>query len=283
MQRINYVLAAIKFEQSLFALPFAYIGMLLASDGLPGREPFLWVTLAMFGARNAGMAVNRVFDRNLDAMNPRTSDRHLPQGLLNTWELGALTGICLVLYFVAASQVNALAFALSPIGAIFVVGYSLVKRFSWLTHFSLGMTLAIAPVGGWLAVTESLSWEAVLLYVVVATFASGFDIFNTIGDREFDRAHGINSLPARFGIHAAFWVARSMHLITASALLAVGVWLDLAWPYFVGWGIASRLLIYEHLALSPDDMSRLRFVFSWVNAGISLALLTFTFLAVAVM
>ena len=283
MQRFNYVLAAIKFEQSLFALPFAYIGMLLASGGLPGREPFLWVTLAMFGARNAGMAVNRVFDRNLDAMNPRTSDRHLPQGLLNTWELGALTGICLVLYFVAASQVNALAFALSPIGAIFVAGYSLVKRFSWLTHFSLGMTLAIAPVGGWLAVTESLSWEAVLLYVVVATFASGFDIFNTIGDREFDRAHGISSLPARFGIHAAFWVARSMHLITALALLAVGVWLDLAWPYFVGWGIASILLIYEHLALSPDDMSRLRFVFSWVNAGISLALLTFTFLAVAVM
>ena len=283
MQRFNYVLAAIKFEQSLFALPFAYIGMLLASDGLPGREPFLWVTLAMFGARNAGMAVNRVFDRNLDAMNPRTSDRHLPQGLLNTWELGALTGICLVLYFVAASQINELAFALSPIGAIFVVGYSLVKRFSWLTHFSLGMTLAIAPVGGWLAVTESLSWEAVLLYVVVATFASGFDIFNTIGDREFDRAHGISSLPARFGIHAAFWVARSMHLITALALLAVGVWLDLAWPYFVGWGIASILLIYEHLALSPDDMSRLGFVFSWVNAGISLALLTFTFLAVAVM
>ena len=282
-QRINYVLAAVKFEQSLFALPFAYIGMLLASDGFPDMETLLWVTLAMFGARNAGMAVNRVLDRNLDAMNPRTSDRHLPQGLLNTWELGALTGICLVLYFVAASQVNELAFALSPIGAIFVVGYSLVKRASWLTHFSLGMTLAIAPVGGWLAVTGSLSWEAALLYVVVATFASGFDIFNTIGDREFDRAHGISSLPARFGIHAAFWVARSMHLITASALLALGVWLNLAWPYFGGWGIASILLIYEHLALSPDDMSRLRFVFSWVNAGISLTLLTFTFLAVVVM
>ena len=283
MQRFNYVLAAIKFEQSLFALPFAYIGMLLASDGLPGREPFLWVTLAMFGARNAGMAVNRVFDRNLDAMNPRTSDRHLPKGLLNTWELGALIGVCMVLYFVAASMVNQLAFALSPIGAIFVVGYSLVKRVSWLTHFSLGMTLAIAPVGGWLAVTGSLSWEAVLLYVVVATFASGFDIFNTIGDREFDLAHGISSLPARFGVHPAFWVARSMHLITASALLAVGVWLDLAWPYFVGWGIASILLFYEHMALSPDDMTRLRFVFSWVNAGISLTLLTFTFLAVVVM
>ena len=283
MRRIDYILAAVKFEQSLFALPFAYIGMLLASNGLPGMEPLLWVTLAMFGARNAGMAVNRVFDRKLDAMNPRTSDRHLPQGLLNTWELGVLTGVCLALYFVAASQVNELAFALSPIGAIFVVGYSLVKRVSWLTHFSLGMTLAIAPVGGWLAVTGSLSWEAVLLYVVVATFASGFDIFNTIGDREFDNAHGVNSLPARFGVHTAFWIARFMHIITALALLAVGVWLDLAWPYFVGWVIASMLLVYEHFALSPDDMSRLRFVFSWVNAGISLTLLTFTFLAVVVM
>ena len=134
-----------------------------------------------------------------------------------------------------------------------------------------------------MAVTWSLSWEAVLLYVVVATFSSGFDIFNTVGDREFDNAHGVNSLPARFGVGMAFWVARCMHVIPASALLAVGVWLDLAWPYFVGWCIASILLIYEHLALSPGDMSRLRFVFSWINAGISLTLLTFTFLAVVMM
>ncbi len=283
LQRLNYILAAVKFEQSLFALPFAYIGMMLAADGLPDLEPFLWVTLAMFGARNAGMAVNRVFDRNLDAMNPRTADRHLPKGLLKTWELTALTVVGIAIYFAAASQLNTLAFALSPVGALFVVGYSVVKRFTWLTHFSLGMTLAIAPAGGWVAVTGSLSWEAVLLYVVVATFASGFDIFNTVGDREFDRTHGINALPARFGVPAAFWVARAMHLITSASLLILGLWLELEWIYFVGWGIASALLVYEHLALSPTDMSRLRFVFSWVNAGISLALLTFTYLAVVVM
>jgi 4-hydroxybenzoate polyprenyltransferase len=283
LQRLNYILAAVKFEQSLFALPFAYIGMMLAAEGLPDLEPFLWVTLAMFGARNAGMAVNRVFDRNLDAMNPRTAERHLPKGLLKTWELTALTVVGIAIYFVAASQLNTLAFALSPVGALFVIGYSVVKRFTWLTHFSLGMTLAIAPAGGWVAVTGSLSWEAVLLYVVVATFASGFDIFNTVGDRKFDRAHGINALPARFGVPAAFWVARAMHLITSASLLILGLWLELEWIYFVGWGIASALLIYEHLALSPTDMSRLRFVFSWVNAGISLALLTFTYLAVVVM
>jgi 4-hydroxybenzoate polyprenyltransferase len=283
LQRLNYILAAVKFEQSLFALPFAYIGMMLAADGLPDLGPFLWVTLAMFGARNAGMAVNRVFDRNLDAMNPRTAERHLPKGLLKTWELTALTVVGMAIYFVAASQLNTLAFALSPVGALFVFGYSVVKRFTWLTHFSLGMTLAIAPAGGWVAVTGSLSWEAVLLYVVVATFASGFDIFNTVGDREFDRTHGINALPARFGVPAAFWVARAMHLITSASLLILGLWLELEWIYFVGWGIASALLVYEHLALSPTDMSRLRFVFSWVNAGISLALLTFTYLAVVVM
>ena len=283
LQRLNYLLAAVKFEQSLFALPFAYIGMLLAADGLPDLSPFIWVTVAMFGARNAGMAVNRVFDRNLDALNPRTADRHLPQGLLNPWELSALAVLGIALFFIAASQLNTLAFALSPVGALFVVGYSLVKRFTWLTHFSLGMTLAIAPAGGWVAVTGSLSWEAVLLYVVVATFASGFDIFNTVGDLEFDRAHGVNALPARFGVPSAFWVARAMHVVTSAALMALGLWLDLTWPYFLGWGIASALLVYEHLALSPNDMSRLRFVFSWVNALVSLSLLTFTFLAVVVM
>ena len=147
LRKLDYVLSAVKFEQSLFALPFAYIGMLLAADGLPELEPFLWVTLAMVGARNAGMAVNRVFDRNVDALNPRTADRHLPRGLLRPWELSALAVVGLAIYFVAAWQLNPLALALSPVGALFVVGYSTVKRFSWLTHFTLGMTLAIAPGG----------------------------------------------------------------------------------------------------------------------------------------
>ena len=128
LRKLDYVLAAVKFEQSLFALPFAYIGMLLAADGLPELEPFLWVTLAMVGARNAGMAVNRVFDRNVDALNPRTADRHLPRGLLRPWELSALAVVGLALYFVAAWQLNPLALALSPVGALFVVGYSTVKR-----------------------------------------------------------------------------------------------------------------------------------------------------------
>ena len=282
LRKLDYVLAAVKFEQSLFALPFAYIGMLLAADGLPELRPFIWVTVAMVGARNAGMAVNRVFDRNVDALNPRTADRHLPQGLLRPWELSALAVVGLAVYFVAAWQLNPLALALSPVGALFVVGYSTVKRFSWMTSFTLGMTLAIAPAGGWIGVTGELAWEAVLLYAVVATFASGFDIFNTVGDMEFDRSHGIHALPAKFGVHAAFWVSRTMHLCTAAALLALGLWLELAWPYFIGWAIAAVLLAYEHRILKPDDMSRLRFAFTWINASISLAVLLFTFIAVVV-
>ncbi len=278
---LRYLLEAVKVEQSLFALPFAYLGMVLAARGLPTLSDFLWVTLAMVGARNAGMAFNRVLDRRLDALNPRTARRHLPRGLLRPWELTALGVGGLALLFLAAWQLNPLALALSPLAALAVVGYSLVKRFSWLTHFALGLTLAIAPAGGWIAVTGALSWEAILLVFIVATFAGGFDIFNTVSDVEFDRGHGIHSLPKRFGLPAAFWVARAMHLGTSAGLLALGLWLGLAWPYFVGWAIASALLVYEHWVLSRD-LTRLASLFSWVNATVSVVVLAFALVAIMV-
>ena len=278
--RLRYVLEAVKVEQSLFALPFAYTSMVLAAQGLPTFWPFVWVTVAMVGARNAGMALNRVTDRRLDALNPRTTDRHLPRGLLKPWELTSLGVGGIALLFVAAAMLNPLALVLSPVAAAAVAGYSLVKRFTWLTHFALGMTLAIAPAGGWIGVTGSLPWEAVLLAFIVATFASGFDIFNTCPDVEFDRTHGIHSLPVRFGLPAAFWMARLLHAGTSLALLALGLWLGLAWPYFIGWAIATCLLVYEHRALSPNDLSKLSVVFTTVNALVGAAVLLFTLLAV---
>ena len=193
--KVRFLLEAVKIEQSLFALPFAYIGMILAAKGIPPWEPLFWVTVAMVGARNAGMAFNRVFDRHMDSLNPRTAGRHLPRGLLRTWELSGIGFIGLGLLFVAAAQLNPLALFLSPVAAFAVVGYSLVKRFSWLTNFALGLTLAVAPAGGWIGVTGSLSWEVVLLVFIVGSFATGFDIFNTAPDVEFDHTYGIHSLP----------------------------------------------------------------------------------------
>jgi 4-hydroxybenzoate polyprenyltransferase len=278
--KLRYVLEAVRIQESLFALPFAYVGMMLAARGLPPLRPFLWVTVAMIGARNAGMAFNRVLDREMDALNPRTANRHLPRGLLQPWELTALGLIGVALFFLAAAELNPLALALSPIAALCVVGYSLVKRFTWLTHLALGMTLAIAPAGGWIGVTGSLSWEVALLVFIVATFATGFDIFNTCQDVEFDRAHGVHSLPARFNLATAFWISRTLHTGTALGLLALGLLLHLPWPYFIGWAIATGLLIYEHRAVSPRDMSRLAFVFLRINALISVAIFCFTLLAV---
>jgi 4-hydroxybenzoate polyprenyltransferase len=271
---------ALKIPESLFALPFAYLGMILAAKALPSFNAFVWVTLAMVGARNAGMAFNRVLDREMDALNPRTSGRHLPRGLLKAWELTALGIAGLVLFFFAASRLNALALALSPVAALFLVGYSLVKRFTWLTHFALGMTLALAPAGGWVAVAGSISGPTVLLYFIVATFAAGFDIFNTCPDVAFDRGHGVHSLPARFGLPAAFLVSRALHAGTVLGLLALGLWLRLGWAYYVGWAIAAGLLIYEHRVLTPEDLSKLGSVFLRINAAISVSIFCFTLLAV---
>jgi 4-hydroxybenzoate polyprenyltransferase len=278
--KLRYVLEAVRIQESLFALPFAYVGMMLAARGLPPLRQFIWVTVAMIGARNAGMAFNRVLDREMDALNPRTANRHLPCGLLQPWELTALGLVGLGLFFLAAAELNRLALALSPFAALAVVGYSLVKRFTWLTHLALGMTLAIAPAGGWIGVTGTFSWEVVLLIFIVATFATGFDIFNTCQDVEFDRAHGVHSLPARFNLPTAFWISRALHTGTSLGLLALGLLLHLPWPYFIGWMIATGLLIYEHRAVSPRDMSRLGFVFLRINAMISVAIFCFTLLAV---
>jgi 4-hydroxybenzoate polyprenyltransferase len=280
LTRVRYVLEAVRIWESLFALPFAYLGMLLAARGIPSGRAILWVTLAMVGARNAGMAFNRVLDREMDALNPRTANRHLPRGLLQPWELTLLGVLGLVLFFVAAAQLNRLALLLAPVAALLAVGYSVVHRYTWLTHFILGLTLSVAPVGGWVGVAGALSWEPFLLALVVATFAAGFDIFHTCQDAEFDREHGVNAIPARFGLPAAFRAARLLHAGTSLALLALGLALHLAWPFYVGWAIATGLLVYEHRVLSPDDLSRLRSVFFLVNALISVVIFCFTFAAV---
>ncbi len=267
---------AIRLKESVFALPFAYLGMLMAAGGLPTWWQFLWITGALTGARTLGMSANRIIDLAQDALNPRTADRALVTGALKKWEMTALAIAGLVLLFVSAAMLNSMTLALAPVAAISVVGYAYVKRFTWMTHFAIGWTDSIAPAGGWIAVTGTLSWEAGLLALAVGTWVGGFDIFYTSQDIEFDRANGVHSIPQRFGITAAFWTAHGMHLATSTSLLTLGLWVGLGWPYYIGWAIASGLLLYEHLIISPKDMSRLNQAFFQINGYISLTMLAAT-------
>jgi 4-hydroxybenzoate polyprenyltransferase len=278
LQALKYVLEAVKMEQSLFALPFAYIGMLLAEQSFPGISTFFWITMGMIGARNAGMALNRVIDREMDAKNPRTQSRHLPQGLLTTRPLLILAAIGIIITFLSASMLNTTALLLSPIAILAIIGYSYIKRISWMTHFFLGCTLSIAPAGGWIAVTGNLPVEGILLTAIVATFASGFDIFNTISDAKFDKANGVYSIPARFGVPTALWVSRGLHCLTSIGLLVLGILMTLSWPYYLAWITASLILIWEHRLLA-NDLGNIMKVFSTLNALVSMIMLIGTILA----
>ena len=279
--RVPRYLVTIRIWESLYALPFCFIGMVLAADGWPGWSVFIWITVALTGVRTLGMAANRFFHRKEDAQNPRTQNRHLPQGLLKPWEVFGLMVIGTGVFFYATAQLNGLALALAPVAAAYVVLYSFAKYRTWACHFFLGWALAIAPSAAWIAVTGSLAPEAVLLSAAVALWAGGFDVVYGCADIEFDRSYGVNSLPKRFGIAAALRTTRVMHAAAAAALLALGLWMDLSFYYYIGWAIAISLLAVENALLKPDDLSKLRSPLFQYNSVISMVLLVFTILAVA--
>lgn len=280
VHKFPLLLAAVRFEHTLFALPFAYIGMFLAADGLPYLKDFLWITLAMGAARTLAMSCNRLLHMKEDASNPRTAGRHLPSGQIKPREMALLILISLGIFFFASSQLNTLALALSPVAAFIVVFYSYVKYYSWTTHFVLGWADGIAPAAAWIGVTGNLPPEAILLSSAMAAWVSGFDILYACQDYEFDRLYGVHSIPRRFGIPSAIWVARSMHFFTSVALLGLGIWMDLAFPYYIGWVIGSLLLAYEHFLVRPHDLSKLNKAFFNINSYVALILLFFTTLAV---
>ncbi len=278
--RLPLLYGAIRFEHTVFALPFAYIGMVLAAGGWPGLSTFIWITVAMTGARTIAMASNRLVHRKEDAANPRTAGRHLPQGLLKPWEMAMLIAVSAVIFFVAAWQLNTLALALAPAAAVYVVLYSFAKYHTWGSHFVLGWADGIAPAGAWIGVTGHLDPEAVLIAFAVATWISGFDVMYSCADYTFDGEYRVHSAPRKFGIAGALRLAKGLHLLTAGALLGLGLWLGLGIFYYIGWTIAVALLLYENSLLKADDLSRLNLAFFNVNRNISLVLLTFTVLDV---
>ena len=278
--RATTYLNAIKFEHTIFALPFAYLGMTLAARGWPGWPIAIWTTLAMVGARTGAMAASRLIDAGLDARNPRTAQRAIPMGLMSKLEMLALAIAGFSLLHFAAWQLNGLALALAPIAMVAVTLYSYTKRFTWASHWILGLVDGIAPVGGWIAVTSGFSIEAAILALVVMFWIGGFDILYATQDVDFDRETGLHSIPQRFGLAIALWLARTSHILAVIALTALGAIAALGWPYWIGIAIISLLLIYENRLLKPQDLSRLNLAFFNINGYVAMAALLFTALGI---
>jgi 4-hydroxybenzoate polyprenyltransferase len=269
---LRHFLDAIKFEHTVFALPFAYVAMVLAADGWPGWRVLLWVTLAMAGARTLAMSVNRMADRLLDAANPRTATRHLPMGLLAPRHMLLAAVISGALLAVSGWMLNPLCLKLAPWAALFLIGYSYTKRFTWASHWILGFTDGIAAAGGWIAVRGSFEPPAFVLWFALTVWIAGFDLIYACQDVEFDRRAGLHSFPARFGVAAALHAARVCHLLTVAAFVLLGLTTGLGWLYWAGIVVVAGLFVYEHALVSPDDLSRLDVAFFNVNGYIAVIL-----------
>lgn len=268
-------LEMIKFEHSIFALPFAMLGMLWAADGWPGGRTFGLIVLAMVTCRSAAMAFNRIVDRDIDAMNPRTRMRAIPAGLLRLRQVNLFFFFSCVLFFVAAWALNPLAFALSPIALGVTLFYSLTKRFTPLCHFVLGLSLGIAPAAAWIATTGALHPAILPITGAVLLWTAGFDIIYALQDEEFDREHRLRSLPETLGRPRALVVSRLCHG-GAVALLAYGGALAGAGAvYFAGVLAAAALLAYEQSLVRPDDLSRVNLAFFTLNGFVSIGVFVF--------
>ena len=268
-------LSLVKFEHTIFALPFAYIGAVLAVDGVPGAADLLWVTVAMVGARSLAMALNRLIDARIDARNPRTAGRELPRGALRPWQVVLFSLGSLAVFLVAVYQLEPIVRWLWPIPVLAFVAYPYLKRMTWLSHAWLGAVDGLAPVGAWAAITNELPWEAWLLGAAVAVWVAGFDVLYALFDLDFDRAHGLHSLPARFGPRAAFAAARACHVATVGFLVLAGLGLDVGVLYWLGVAAVGALLAYEHSLVSPADTRRLDTAFFTLNGVISVAFFAF--------
>lgn len=270
--KIRTTLEMIKFEHSVFALPFAMTGAMLARQptGWPSWRQLFWLVVAMVGARSAAMAFNRIADVKFDAMNPRTQSRALPRGELSVRFTAAFTLVSCALLVLAAWELNPLAFKLSPVAIAMVLGYSYTKRFTLLSHFVLGFCLGMSPIAAWIALRGDLSAAVLLLGAAVTLWVAGFDIIYACQDVEFDHRLGLHSIPKEFGIAAALYTSGALH---AGMLVLLGVvaWMqNLGWIAFGGLVVVAVLLAYEHSIVKPSDLSRINAAFFTINGYISI-------------
>jgi 4-hydroxybenzoate polyprenyltransferase len=274
-------LEMIKWEHSIFALPFALSGAMLAAGGWPPLVKLGWIVVCMVSARSAAMAFNRLVDARLDAENPRTKMRAIPAGELGAGFVAAFTVVSAAVFVGASAMLNRLTLELAPFALVVVLGYSYMKRVTRWSHLVLGLALGIAPSAAWIAVRGTYDWRMLVLTALVMLWVGGFDVLYACQDFEHDRRVGLNSVPAAFGMEGAFWIARGMHL----AVVVLGVWLDrvfgLGMVGYVGMAVVAGLLLYEHLIVSPKDIRRMNAAFFLLNGVISVVF--FLFVAGAVL
>ena len=275
-------LKMIKFPHSVFALPFALTSAFIAARGIPEGRTLLWIVVAMVSARTTAMGLNRIIDRRIDEENPRTALRELPAGQLTVLETSVFVAIAMVTFELSAYMLNPLCFRLSFIALFFIALYSFTKRFTWASHFVLGITISAAPVGAWIAVTGGFETGILLLGFSVVFWLAGFDILYAFQDVEFDRRYGLYSLPLRFGITKSLWISRVCHTCTWVLLVCTGIFFGMTFPYYIGILITALLLIYEHSMVKPDDLSKLNRAFFDMNGYISITVFLFTVLSYAV-
>ena len=272
-EKLGTTLRMIKFEHTLFALPFAFLGAVLAADGLPQLRQIIEITLAMVGARSAAMTFNRIADREIDAQNPRTAGRELPAGKLSVKFAWAFFFASVALFLIAAYSLNWLTLALAPVALASIIGYSYAKRYTAMAHLFLGWALAIAPTAAWIAVRGTIDSEIpLLLSLLVLMWTAGFDVMYACQDYEFDRQAGLRSVPATFGIARALWIARLFHVQAFVALILLYGLSGLGWPALVGVLMVGVLLVYQHMLVSAKDLSRMNAAFFTTNAFVSVIL-----------
>jgi len=276
LSKIAVILEMIKFEHTVFALPFALTSAMLAANGMPDIRVLGWILVAMVGARSTAMAFNRIADLHYDRLNPRTANRALPAGILSMAQVSIFTGFSALVFMFAAWNLNKLALSLSPVALLVILGYSYTKRFTNLSHLVLGLSLGIAPVGAWIAVTGRIELAPIILSAAVMFWTAGFDIIYALQDLDFDHKMGLFSIPKTLGPKNGLLVSRAFHAMTAVLLGVFGLVMGLGVVYYVGLALVAVALAYEQSLVKPNDFSKANVAFFNANGFVSIGFFVFT-------
>ncbi len=280
VQKTKLFFKMIDFHETVFALPFAYVSAMLATNAKLTWTQAVWLLVAMVSGRSLAMAFNRMIDVEFDARNPRTADHIMPKGLLSRKEVMGSILACAAIFIYAAAQFNRLAVLLAPVAIFIMTFYSYTKRFTWTTHLILGVALGQVPVAAWLALTGSVPLPAWFLGAAVACWVAGFDIIFALQDMEADRAEGLHSIPVRFGLAQSLWWSRGLHLAAVIFFALTGVAIDANFYYWIGFTLVTLLLVVEQATIASLDLSRLNFAYFKVNGIVSIAFFIFTWLSI---